>query len=196
VRVDPLARYLAEIRRYPALDRDEEVRLARAYRERGDREAAARMITSNLILVVHIARTFRRAVSNTLDLIQEGNVGLIQALERFDPDVGVRFSTYAGWWIKAYILKYLLDNARMVRVGTTNARRRLLYNLRRERRRLEAVGIAPGPKLLAERFGVSEKDVVDVERSLSGADLSLDARTGDESGATRGEFVAWPGPCV
>lgn len=196
VRVDPLARYLAEIRRYPALDRDEEQRLARAFRERGDKEAATRLITANLILVVRIARQFRHAVSSALDLIQEGNVGLLMALERFDPDVGVRFSTYAGWWIKAYILKYLLDNVRMVRVGTTNARRKLLYNLQREKRRLEADGFAPGPKLLAERFGATEKDVVDIEQTLSGRDVSLDAPVADGAESTRGDTMPAPGPSV
>jgi len=159
VRLDPLGRYLHEVRRYPPLDRDEEVRLARRFRETGDPEIAQRLVTSNLILVVKIARLFRRAVVNVLDLIQEGNVGLLHALDRFDPEVGVKFSTYASWWIRAYILKYLLDNTRLVRVGTTNARRKLLYNLNREKRRLEEAGFSAGPKLLAEKFGVSERDI-------------------------------------
>jgi RNA polymerase sigma-32 factor len=195
-RIDPFTRYMAEIRRYPPLDREQEQELARAFRERGDREAASRLITANLALVVKIARLFRHAVSNALDLVQEGNVGLIMALDRFDPAVGVRFSTYAGWWIKAYILKYLLDNIRMVRVGTTNARRRLLYNLQREKRRLEEAGFTPGPKLLAERFGTTEKDVIEIEQSLSGGDLSLDAPVHEEADATRGEFLPSPGPSV
>ena len=194
--VDPLSRYLAEIRRYPSLDREEEVRLARVFRETGDREAAARLITANLAIVVKIARLFRHAVTNALDLIQEGNLGLLQALDRFDPGVGVRFSTYAGWWVKAYILKYLLDNVRMVRVGTTNARRRLLYNLQREKRRLDAAGFAPGPKLLAEHFGATERDVIEIEQTLAGGDVSLDAPVQEDSGATRGDFIASRGPSV
>ena len=193
---DPLSRYLAEIRRYSPIEREEELRLARVFRETRDPDAAARLVTANLVLVVKIARLFRRAVVNVLDLIQEGNVGLIQALDRFDPEVGVRFSTYAAWWVRAYILKYLLDNVRMVRVGTTNARRRLLYNLHREKRRLEAAGFSVGPKLLAETFGVSEKDVVEVQQSLAGGDVSLDAPVGDDGEQTRGDFVPSPAPSV
>ena len=196
VRLDPLARYLAEVRRYPPLDRDEEIRLARSFRSTRDPETAQRLITSNLSLVVKIARLFRRAVVNVLDLIQEGNVGLLHALDRFDPEVGVKFSTYASWWIKAYILKYLLDNTRLVRVGTTNARRKLLYNLNREKRRLEAAGFTAGPKLLAERFGVSERDVVDVEQSLRGGDLALDAPVGEDGATTRGDLLASEEPSV
>jgi RNA polymerase sigma-32 factor len=196
VRLDPLGRYLSEIRRYAPLDREEEQRLARVFRESGDPEAARQLVTANLVLVVKIARMFRRAVANLLDLIQEGNVGLIQALDRFDPEQGVRFSTYASWWVKAYILKYLLDNVRMVRVGTTNARRKLLYNLNREKRRLEEAGFSVGPRLLAEKFGVSERDVVDIEQSLAGGDLSLDAPVGEEGGATRGDLMSREAPSV
>lgn len=194
VRFDPLSRYLREIRKYPPLERDEETRLARRFRETRDADAAGRLVTANLILVVKIARLFRRAVANVLDLIQEGNVGLLQALERFDPEVGVRFSTYAAWWIKAYILKYLLDNARMVRVGTTNARRKLLYNLNREKRSLEAAGFSAGPRLLAEKFGVSEKDVVEIQQSLSGRDVSVDAPIGEEGGRTQGDLLTVSAP--
>lgn len=196
VRLDPLGRYLSEIRRYPALEREEEIRLARRVREAHDPEAAQRLVTSNLVLVVKIARLFRRAVANVLDLIQEGNVGLLHALERFDPDVGVKFSTYASWWIRAYILKYLLDNTRLVRVGTTNARRKLLYNLNREKRRLEAAGFTAGPRLLAEKFGVSERDVVDIEQSLRGPDVALDAPIGEDGTMTRGDMLASEDPTV
>lgn len=196
VRYDPLTRYLQEIRRFAPLDREEERRLARRFRDERDPEAAGRLVTANLELVVRIARMFRRAVRNMLDLIQEGNVGLIQALERFDPEQGVRFSTYAGFWVRAYILKFLLDNARMVRVGTTNSRRKLLYNLNREKRRLEEAGYTVGPKLLAERFGVTESEVVDVERSLSGPDLSLDAPIGLDGGTTRGDLLPAPSRSV
>ena len=196
VRLDPLGRYLHEVRRYSPLDRDEEVRLARRFRETGDPEIAQRLVTSNLILVVKIARLFRRAVVNVLDLIQEGNVGLLHALDRFDPEVGVKFSTYASWWIRAYILKYLLDNTRLVRVGTTNARRKLLYNLNREKRRLEEAGFSAGPKLLAEKFGVSERDVLDVEQSLSGGDVPLDAPVGEDGATTRGDLLASESPSV
>jgi RNA polymerase sigma-32 factor len=133
------------------------------------------LITSNLMLVVRIALSFKRAARSLLDLIQEGNVGLLQAIDRFDPDVGVRLPTYAAYWVRAYMVKYLLDNVRLVRVGTTNARRKLLRNLRKEKARLESQGFEVGTKLLAEHFGVSELDVTDVQSALESRDLSIDA---------------------
>ena len=172
---DPFRRYLAEIRRYPSLDRDEERALARRYRDTGDKDALFRLITANLMVVVRIALSFRRAAKNLLDLVQEGNIGLMQAIDRFDPEVGVRLPTYAAWWIRAYMVKFMLDNVRLVRVGTTNARRKLLRNLRKEKARLEAKGFEVGPKLLAEHFGVAENDVVEVEKALTSHDLYLDA---------------------
>lgn len=193
---DPLRRYLAEIRRYGPLSRDEERDLARRYRDTGDREALFRLVTANLMLVVRIALSFRRAARNVLDLIQEGNVGLLQAIDRFDPDVGVRLPTYAAWWIRAYIVKYLLDNVRQVRVGTTNARRKLLHNLRDEKRRLLEQGFEAGPRLLAERFGVSEDDVKDIEIALQARDVALDAPVGDDGESTRGESLKAQEPSV
>ncbi len=191
--LDPFQRYLAEIRRYPSLTREEEQELARRYRETGDREALFRLVTANLMLVVRIALSFRRATRHLLDLIQEGNLGLLQAIERFDPDTGVRLPTYAAWWIRAYIVKYLMDNIRLVRVGTTNARRKLLHNLAKERQRLEAQGFEVGPKLLAERFGVSEADVVDVQQALEARDVSLDAPVGEREQRRRDEVLEAPG---
>ncbi len=196
VPVDPLTRYIQEVRRFAELDRDEERELARRFRESGDREAAARLITANLLLVVKLALMYRRAIRNVMDLVQEGNIGLMEALKRYDPAQGVRFSTYAAWWIKAYMLKYLLDNARLVRVGTTNARRKLLYNLRREQRRLEAQGIRPTPKLLAERFGVSEEDVVEVDKALSARDVSVDQPLADDSRSTIADVLPADSPSV
>jgi RNA polymerase sigma-32 factor len=193
---DPLRRYLAEIRRYPPISREEEQRLARLYRETGDRDALFRLATSNLTLVVRMALSFRRAIRNVLDLVQEGNVGLMQAIERFDPEMGIRLPTYAAWWIRAYIVKYLLDNVRQVRVGTTNARRKLLHNLAQEKRHLEEQGFEVGPKLLAERFGVSEEDVRDVEQALSSRDVRLDAPIGVEGEQTHGDVMASEGPSV
>ena len=192
-KVDPFRRYLADIRRYPLLTREEEQELARRYRDTGDREALFRLVTANLMMVVHVARSFRRAARNLLDLVQEGNIGLLQAIEKFDPDVGVRLPTYAGWWVRAYMVKFLLDNVRLVRVGTTNARRKLLRNLNKEKARLEAQGFDVGPKLLAEHFGVSETDVQDVEQALSGRDVSLDAPIGDDETRSREEVFAKPG---
>lgn len=196
VPVDPFRRYLAEVRRYPPLTREDERDLARRYRDTGDREALFRLVTANLMMVVRIALSFRRAARNLLDLVQEGNLGLLAAIERFDPEVGVRLPTYAAWWVRAYIVKFLLDNVRLVRVGTTNARRKLLRNLRQEKARLEAQGFEVGPKMLAEHFNVSVEDVKDVEKALYAKDVSLDAPLGDEEDRTRGDVFASAGPSV
>lgn len=180
-RYDPLRRYLAEIHRFTPLDREEEHLLALRYHETGDRETAYRLVTSNLKLVVKIAMIYHKVYRNLLDLIQEGNLGLIQAVKRFDPHRGTRLPTYAAWWIKAYILKFLLDNARLVKIGTTNARRKILMNLNKEKRELEAKGIVPTSKLLAENLGVEEQELLEVEQGMAGSDISLDApiREGD-----------------
>jgi RNA polymerase sigma-32 factor len=172
---DPLRAYLAEISKFAPLDRDEERELAENYRRTGDKEAAYRLVTSHLKLVVRIAMIYYKVYRNILDLIQEGNLGLLQAVERFDPERGARLKTYAAWWIKAYILKFLLDNTRMVKIGTTNARRKILMNLNREKRELEARGIVPTYRLLAENLGVDERDLKEVEQGMTGADISLDA---------------------
>jgi RNA polymerase sigma-32 factor len=186
---DPYRRYLAEARRYPPLSREDERELARRYRDSGDREALFRLVTANLLLVVRVAHSFRRAARNLLDLIQEGNLGLLHALERFDPERGVRLPTYAAWWVRAYMVKFLLDNVRMVRVGTTNARRKLLRNLRKEQRRLEDLGYEVGPKLLAEHFGVSETDVTEVQQALASRDVFLDEPVGEGQAASRADFL-------
>ncbi|MDP7556635.1 MAG: sigma-70 family RNA polymerase sigma factor, partial [Nitrospinaceae bacterium] len=182
VRVDPLTAYLNEVRRYEGLTEEEERELAVKLMETGDANAAYRLTTSHLMLVVRIAMTFRRQWQNMMDLIQEGNVGLLKAVKNFDPFRGARLSSYATWWIRSYILKYMLDNWRLVRVGTTNARRKLLYNLRKEKEKLELQGYAPTTKLLAEHFGVDETDVIDVQASLGAADVSVDTplREGEE----------------
>lgn len=177
--LDPLAQYMIEVRKYPILTSEEEFKLAVKYKEEGDQDAVYTLITSNLYLVVKIVMSFRYAFQNMMDLIQEGNIGLMQAIKRFDPYRGIRLSTYASWWIRAYVLKHLLDNWRLVRVGTTNIRRRLLYNLQKEKERLEAEGFTPGPKLLAERLKAEEKDVIDIEMSLGRSDYSLDKNVGD-----------------
>ncbi len=182
---DPLRRYLLEISRFSVLSREEEHRLAVQYHKTGDREAAYRLVTSNLKLVVKIAMIYQKVYRNLLDLIQEGNIGLIQAVRRYDPNRGTRLPTYAAWWIKAYILKFLLDNARMVKVGTTNTRRKILMHLNREKRELEAKGITPTYKLLAENLGVEEAEIRDVEQAMSGPDISLDAPVGNDDGDRR-----------
>ena len=196
VPVDPFHRYMAEVRRYPPLTREEERELARQYRETGDREALFRLVTANLMMVVRVALSFRRAARNLLDLIQEGNLGLLQAIERFDPEFGVRLPTYAAWWVRAYMVKFLLDNVRLVRVGTTNARRKLLRNLQKEKSRLEQEGFEVGPKQLAEHFGVSEEDVKDVQQALHSRDVSIDAPMDGDEGPTGAEVLPTGGPDV
>jgi RNA polymerase sigma-32 factor len=178
-RYDPLRRYLSEISRFVPLSREEEHQLAVSYHETEDREIAYRLVTSNLKLVVKIAMIYQKVYRNLLDLIQEGNLGLLQAVKRFDPHRGTRLPTYAAWWIKAFILKFLLDNTRMVKIGTTNARRKILMNLNREKQELEARGIAPTSKLIAENLGVDEKELRAVEQGMSGPDISLDAPLGN-----------------
>lgn len=181
-RLTPLQQYLAEIRQFTPLSAEEEHQLAVLYREQGDQAAAYRLVTANLALVVKIARIYARAYHNVIDLIQEGNIGLIEAVKRFDPYKGNRLPTYASWWIKAYIIKFVLDNFRIVRVGTTNERRRLLFNLRQEKEELRQQGIEPTHELLAERLSVSEEDVRAVEANIESSDLPLDAPVGEDEG--------------
>lgn len=184
IRYDPLRHYLLEISKYEPLNQDEERRLARLLRDHQDRDAARRLVTSNLKLVVKVAFLYNKVYSNLMDLIQEGNVGLLQAVKKFDPDRGTRLSTYATWWIKAYIIKFILDNFRIVRVGTTNDRRKVLMNLRKEKRKLEAQGIIASPQLIAQALDVSEEDVIAVENSIQSYDLSLDQKIADDSEAS------------
>ena len=190
IRYDPLRHYLLEISRYEPLSAEEEQRLARLFRDHQDREAGRQLVTSNLRLVVKIAFLYNKVYSNLMDLIQEGNVGLLQAVKKFDPERGTRLPTYAGWWIKAYIIKFILDNFRIVKVGTTNDRRKVLLNLRKEKRRLEAQGIAASPKAIAEALDVSEEDVVAVENSVQSYDLSLDENISDNSDIKHLETLA------
>ena len=188
--VDILTAYLNEIRQYENLTENEEQELAIKLRETNDSDAAYRLTTSHLMLVVRIAMTFRRQWQNMMDLIQEGNIGLLKAVKKFDPFRGVRLSSYATWWIRSYILKYMLDNWRLVRVGTTNNRRKLLYNLRKEKEKLENQGFTPTPKLLAEHFGVEESDVIDVQASLGAGDISVDTPMREGEEATPAMFLA------
>jgi RNA polymerase sigma-32 factor len=187
---DPLQRYLTEIRRYPILSREEEHELAVRYKEAGDVDAAYRLVTGNLRLVVMIAREYQRAFKNLLDLIQEGNMGLMEAVKKFDPYRGIRFPSYAVWWIRAYVIRYLMNNWRMVKIGTTQAQRKLFFNLQKERDRLEAQGFRPGPKLLAQRLDVKESEVVEMEQRLSGRDVSVDAPIDDSGDATMLDLLA------
>lgn len=188
-RTDPLARYMAEISRYPLLSREEEHELAVKYFTEGDLEAAYRLVTSNLRLVVKIAYEYRRAAFNILDLIQEGNVGLMHAVRKYDPFKGVKLSTYAAWWIRAYILRFIMDNWRLVKLGTTEAQRKLFFNLRKEQQKLAAEGFSVGPRLLAERLGVTEEEVVEMDRRLSGDEISIDAPATEDGERTVGDRI-------
>jgi RNA polymerase sigma-32 factor len=172
---DPLQKYLAEISRYKLLTKEEEYQLAVAYREENDPDSAYKLVTGNLRLVVKIALEFHRAwVMNLLDLIQEGNIGLMQAVKKFDPYQGVKLSSYSSFWIRAYILKYILDNWRLVKIGTTQAQRKLFFNLHKEKAKLEALGYAAEPKQLADAMGVKEKEVIQMDQRMSSWDTSLD----------------------
>jgi len=179
---DPLAAYMREVQRHPLLTREEEHQLALLYHETGDVDAAKKLVTSNLRLVVKIAYEYKRAYKNMMDLVQEGNIGLMQAVKRFDPHRGVKLSSYSAWWIRAYILRYILNNWRLVKLGTTQAQRKLFFNLNKERARLAAMGIEPTYGEIARRLDVSEKDVKQMDLRLSAVDASLDVPVGDAEG--------------
>lgn len=187
---DPLKIYMRELGRFPPLSAEEEFELARKYQQEGDHEAALKLVTSNLRLVVRIAMEFQRKwMKNVLDYIQEGNVGLMKALKKFDPDKGIKFSYYAAFWIRAYILKFIMDNWRMVKVGTTQAQRKLFYNLSKERQRLESLGISPDADTISQNLDVSESDVVEMGQRLGQHDLSLDMPYSDDSEMTPMNFI-------
>jgi len=191
VKFDPLQRYLTEISQYNLLTRDQEREYGARVQEDGDSEAAYILITSNLRLVVKIALEFQRVwMQNLLDLIQEGNIGLMQAVRKFDPYKNVKFSYYASFWIKAYILKFIMDNWRLVKIGTTQGQRKLFFKLKKEKQKLIDQGFDPKPKLLSERLGVSEREIVDMDQRLDGWDVSLDAPLKDDSDTERIEFVS------
>jgi len=191
VKYDPLQRYLAEISRYKLLTREQEIEYGKRIQETGDSEAAYIMVTANLRLVVKIALEFQRVwMQNLLDLIQEGNIGLMQAVKKFDPYKNVKFSYYASFWIKAYILKFIMDNWRLVKIGTTQGQRKLFFKLKKEKQKLIDQGFDPKPKLLSERLGVSEREIVDMDQRLNGWDVSLDAPLKDDSDTERIEFLS------
>jgi RNA polymerase sigma-32 factor len=182
VTYDPLQLYLLEIRHYKLLTREEEIALAIQVREKKDEKAAYRLITANLRLVVKIAMDFHRYwAQNLLDLIQEGNLGLLQAVRKFDPYRGIKFSYYASFWIKAYMLKFIMDNWKLIKIGTTQAQRKLFFNLAKERDKLMAEGFEPEPRLLAQRLHVKEDQVVEMSQRLGGWEVSLDAPVGENS---------------
>jgi len=190
VKFDPLQSYLREISVYKLLTREKERELGIKIQEDGNMEAAYELATSNLRLVVKIALEFQRAwMQNLLDLIQEGNTGLMQAVNKFDPYKNVKFSYYASFWIKAYILKFIMDNWRLVKIGTTQAQRKLFFKLKKEKQKLIDQGFDPKPKLLSQRLGVSEREIVNMDQRLDGWDVSLDAPLTDDSDTGRIELL-------
>lgn len=185
VPLDPLNRYLLDIRRYELLSREEEVELAIRVREENDERAAYRLVTSNLRLVVKIAMGFQRSwTQNLLDLVQEGNVGLVLAVRKFDPFRGTKLSYYASFWIKAYMIKFMMENMRLIKIGTTQNQRKLFFNLAKEKQKMRAEGLTPEPGLLAERLDVRKEDVVEMSQRLGGRDISVNSPARDDSRET------------
>ena len=182
---DHLNTYLKEIGRYKLLSREEEAELARRVRESNDEQAVDQLIKSNLRLVVKIAKDYNRHWNrNQLDLIQEGNLGLLQAVRKFDPDRGIKFSYYASFWIKAFMLKHIMDNRKLVKIGTTQNQRKLFFRMAKEKNELKAKGLDPDPKLVAKRLDVKEEEVIEMTQRLRGSELSLDMPVSDHSNET------------
>ena len=181
-KIDALQLYMSEVQRHPLLSIEEEKKLAEEYSRTGNVDIAARLVTANLRLVVKLAYEYRRACRNIMDLIQEGNIGLMQAVKRYDPYRGVKLSSYAAWWIRAYMLRYILNNWRLVKLGTTQAQRKLFFNLNKEKAKLSAMGIEPTHAEIAKRLDVDEKDVIEMDRRLASSDASLDTPVGDAEG--------------
>lgn len=189
--------YLSEIGKIKLLPKDETEKLAIKYRENGDKQAAAEMVLANLRLVVKVVSDYQKYwTSNFLDLIQEGNVGLTRAVDKYDPSRGVKFSSYAAYWIRAHVLKFIMDNWRLVKIGTTQAQRKLFFKLSHERKVLEAQGIQPDTKMLSKRLGVNEKEVVEMDKRLGNSEVSLEAPITSNSDDEQMIFLVQEGPSV
>jgi len=181
---DPISSYLAEIRRYPLLTKEQEYELAIKYQNTKDPAIAHVLVTSNLRFVVKVAAEYSKFGAKLIDLVQEGNVGLMHAVREFNPYKGVKLITYAVWWIRGYIREYLLKQHSMVKIGTTQAQRKLFYNLAKEKKALEAEGLSVTPELISERLDVPLKDVHTMEKRMSGGDISLDQPVDDATKST------------
>lgn len=178
-RFNSLKAYLSELRKYPVLSPDDDREVSLMVYEKKDLSAAEKLTVSNLGLVVKIAMSYYNIYVNILDLIQEGNVGLIHAVKKYNPYKGTKFSTYAQFWIRAYILQHIMNSWSLVKVGTTQSQRKLFYSLNKERRRLESLGLYPAPKVLARSLQVKEEEVVEMEVRLSYNDVCLDSPVND-----------------
>lgn len=186
INLEPLQTYFRDLGSLELLEPEEEKELAHRYREHDDDAAADRLIRANLRLVVKIAFEYSSRESDILDLVQEGNMGLVLAASRYDPERGVRFSSYAAWWIRAYMLRFIMNSARLVKLGTTQAQRRIFYNLNKEKQALEAKGIEPTTENLAERLGVKPREVEEMTLRLQANDFSIDTpRSPDEGEESR-----------
>lgn len=174
---DPLQAYLAEVRNYPLLSREEEKALATEFYDTRDQKLAQKLVTSNLRFVIKIATEYSKFGAKLIDLIQEGNVGLMHAVREFNPHKDVKLITYAVWWIRGHIQEYLMKQHSMVKIGTTNAQKKLFYKLEKEKQKMLREGLSPDVQLLSSRLGVTEKDVNIMEERLSGSDISLDQPT-------------------
>lgn len=181
---DNLQRYMREVSRYKLLSPEEEKELTRQLQETGDIDVAKKLVAANLRLVVKIAMEYRSAYKNVMDLIQEGNIGLMKAVSKYNPEKGAKLSYYASWWIKSYILKFILDNFRLVKIGTTADQKKLFYNLMREKEKLQNQGLEPDVKLISENLGVTEKSVREMDLRLGsyGQEVSIDTPTGQADG--------------
>jgi RNA polymerase sigma-32 factor len=191
-RYDALQAYMRDVHRYDVLDAEAQRELAVRYRESGDLDAARQLVTSNLRLVVKIAYDYRRAYRNVMDLIQEGNIGLMQAVKKYDPYKGVKLSSYAAWWIRAYILRFILNNWRLVKLGTTQAQRKLFFNLSKEKARLSAMGIEPSAENIAKRLDVTTDEVTSMDRRLSAGEMSLDTPVGNDESRSQSRVDLMP----
>lgn len=187
-----LAMYLSEINQYPLLTQEEEQALARQFRDQGDEHAASRLITANLRFVVKVSYEYRSYGIKMSDLIQEGNIGLMKAVQKFDPDKGIRLISYAVWWIRAYIQNYILKSWSLVKLGTTQAQRKLFFSLARTKREIEKLQGAEksqDPKRIAKKLRVKPTEVMEMTQRMEGRDLSLDAPMGEDGGNSHVDFV-------
>jgi len=185
---DPMSLYLASIQKYPLLSREEEQKLALKYYETKDASAAQALVTANLRFVVKVAAEYSKFGAKLIDLVQEGNVGLMHAIREFNPYKGVRLITYAVWWIRGYIQEYLMRQYSLVRIGTTQNQRKLFYQLKREKEALDALGEATDYKQLSEKLGIPVDEIQDMQKRLSGRDISLDRPLDDETKTTLGDL--------
>lgn len=187
-----IERYLAEISNHPVLSREEEHKLATKYKEDGDLEAARQLIRANLKFVVKVANEYKNYGINPMDVIQEGNLGLMQAVKRFDPIRGYRLISYAVWWIRAYIQNYVVKTWSLVKVGTTQAQRKLFYKLRSTKNEMDLTKQQLSPedyKLLADKLGVPDQAVIEMDKRMKTKDFSLDTEIKDKSEATHLDFL-------